>query len=360
MSLSEQLTERVRACFSGIWIQSHEHQDALQEIAKLCREENWQMASWDIDRGLMATGNTHVAAKETGGEEPLAAVRALGAMDAGDGASLLVLMNFHRFLSSAEVVQAMAHQIQQGKTRRTFLIVLSAVIDIPVELQKHFVCIEHQRPDRQQLEAIASSIATDEGEFPTGVERDRVLDAAAGMTRCEAENAFSLSLVRHAQIEASAVWELKSEMLKTSGLLSLHRGNDRFDDLGGLTALKSFCLRAMRRQGEGQPQMRPRGVLLLSPPGCGKSQFCKSLGNETHRPTLVLDVGTLMGSLVGETEQRTREALAIADAMAPCVLMVDEIEKALGGVSHGGQSDSGVSSRLFGSLLIWLVRRRTA
>jgi SpoVK/Ycf46/Vps4 family AAA+-type ATPase len=143
-------------------------------------------------------------------------------------------------------------------------------------------------------------------------------------------------------------------MLKKSGLVSLHRGNERFDTLGGLGALKTFCLRAMRRQADDCLLKRPGGVLLLSPPGCGKSQFCKSLGNETGRTTLILDVVALMGSLVGETEKRTRQALQIADAMAPCVLMVDKIEKALSSAASSGQTDSGVSSRLFGSLLTWL------
>jgi SpoVK/Ycf46/Vps4 family AAA+-type ATPase len=91
-------------------------------------------------------------------------------------------------------------------------------------------------------------------------------------------------------------------------------------------------------------------VLLLSPPGCGKSQFCKCLGNETGRPTLVLDVGALYGSLVGQTEERVRQALRIVDATSPAILFLDECEKAL----SGGQGDSGVSARLFGSLLTYL------
>jgi SpoVK/Ycf46/Vps4 family AAA+-type ATPase len=170
----------------------------------------------------------------------------------------------------------------------------------------------------------------------------------------EAENAYSLSLVRQGRIAPDAVWELKTQTLKKSGLLSLHCGGETFDRLGGLDNLKAFCLRAMRQQGQRDPRRRPRGVLLLSPPGCGKSQFAKSLGNEVGRPTLVLDVGALMGSLVGQTEERTRQALQIADAMAPCVLMVDEIEKALSGAASSGQTDSGVTARLFGSLLTWL------
>ena len=86
----------------------------------------------------------------------------------------------------------------------------------------------------------------------------------------------------------------------------------------------------MQRQGNPDPLRRPRGVLLLSPPGCGKSAFAKALGTEPGRPTLVLDVGSLMGSLVGETEANIRRALQLADAMAPAVLMIDEVEKAAG------------------------------
>ena len=110
----------------------------------------------------------------------------------------------------------------------------------------------------------------------------------------------------------------------------------------------------MRRQDAANSLQRPRGVMLLGVPGTGKSAFAKALGNETGRPTLTLDVGSLMGSLVGQTEGNIRQALRIADAMAPCVLFIDEIEKALAGVASSGQTDSGVSARLFGSFLTWL------
>jgi hypothetical protein len=182
------------------------------------------------------------------------------------------------------------------------------VVQIPVELEKHFVVIEHDLPDRQQLQQIATSIATEEGELPQGENLDRLLDAAAGLTRFEAEGAFSLSLVREQRLVPQTVWELKEGMLKKSGLLQLHRGSERFADLGGLEALKQFCTRALaggKRNGDAAAApstARARGVMLLSPPGCGKSQFCKALGNEIGRPTLILDVGALMGSLVGSTE----------------------------------------------------------
>ena len=344
MTLTERLRESVRACFSGLWIESHEHHDALLEIQQLCSQEGWQLATWDIDQGLVGPGAAAASATD-----PLSAIRALGAVAQPDGTTLLVLQNFHRFLQSAEIVQTISRQILAGKQNRTFVVVLAPVVTIPVELEKLFLVLEHELPGRDQLAEIARAIGTEEGDLPTGSELDTLLDAASGLTRYEAEGAFSLSLVRHGRITPDAVWELKTQTLRKSGLLSLYRGEDSFDTLGGLAALKAFCRRSLLHP---RGQTKPKGVLLLGVPGTGKSAFAKALGRETGRPTLCLDIGALMGSLVGQTEQNIRQALRIADAMAPCVLFIDEVEKALGGVS--GFGDSGVSSRLFGSLLTWM------
>ena len=286
------------------------------------------------------------------GSDPLAAIRSINALASADSSAILVLVNFHRFLNSPEIVQALAKQISTGKQNRTFILVLSPVVQIPAELEKVFVVLDHDLPDREQLEQIARGIATNDGDLPEGDALNTVLDAAAGLTHFEAEGAYSLSIVRHGTIRPDAIWELKSQTLKKSGLLQLYRGGERFDGLGGLQSLKSFCLRAMRRQGHHDPLRRPRGVLLLGVPGTGKSAFAKALGSETSRPTLILDIGSLMGSLVGSTEANIRQALKIVNAMAPCVCFLDEVEKALSGVN--GTGDSGVSARLFGTFLTWL------
>ena len=334
MSLSRQLMEYVSACFTGLWLQSHEHEDALAEIAQLCRDENWRLAVWDVAGGLQISGQGNGADTDLTAADPLAAINTVNRLATPESTAILVLVNFHRFMQSPEIVQAMARQIVAGKQNRTFLVVLSPIVQVPTELEKQIVVIEHELPCRPQLESLARSLATEEGELPDGPDLATVLDAASGLTRYEAEAAFSLSLVREGAIRPQSIWELKSQMLKKSGLLTLHRGSESFADLGGLDALKTFCTRAMRRQGEANPLKRPRGVLLLGVPGTGKSQFCKALGNETGRPTLTLDIGSLMGSLVGQTEANIRQALRIADAMSPCVLMIDEIEKALSGVAQ--------------------------
>jgi len=350
MTLQQHLYEHIAAAFTGLWVQSYEHEDALAEIAKLCSEHEWSLAVWDIDRGLQVNGQT-----AEGATDPVAAIKSVNALapDNSQGSALLVLPNFHRLMNSAETIQALAHQIQEGRNRRTFIIVLSPLVQLPPELEKLFVVIEHELPGRDQLEEIARGVATEDNELPADADLVRLLDAAAGLTRFEAENAFALSLVRHERLTPEAVWELKAGMLKKSGLLELHRGSETFDDLGGLDAMKAFCRRALTTRPADDP-VRARGIMLLGVPGTGKSAFAKALGNETGRPTLMLDVGALMGSLVGQTEQNVRQALRIVDAMAPCILFCDEIEKALAGSASSGQTDSGVSARLFGSLLTWL------
>lgn len=348
MTLAQRLAEYVAAAFTGIWVQGHEHADALAEIARLCRDRSWAMAVWDIDRGLQIAGRQAPAATD-----PVAAIKSINTLASTDGSALLVLPNFHRFLQSAEIVQALAHQLHAGKQNRAFVLILSPLVQIPIELEKHFVIIEHDLPDREQLLNIAGGVATEAGELPEGEDLQKLLDAAAGLTRHEAEGAFSLSLVRNGKLTPQAIWELKAQALKSSGLLTLHRGSERFADLGGLEALKDFCTRSMRA-GRRKGSAQARGVLLLGPPGVGKSVLCKALGNETGRPTLLMDVGSLLGSLVGQSEQNLRQALKTADATSPAVLFCDEVEKALSGVASSGQTDSGVSARIFGSLLTYL------
>ena len=162
MSLRNRLTEYVRACFTGIWIESHEHQDALTEIAQLCRDEEWQLATWDIESGLTVSGQTET---DAGNNDLLSAIRAVNAMATPEGTAIIVLQNFHRFIESAEIVQALSRQIVAGKQNRTIVIVLSPIVKIPIELEKMFVVVEHDLSGREQLEEIARGIAVEEGEL---------------------------------------------------------------------------------------------------------------------------------------------------------------------------------------------------
>ncbi len=327
-SLTQILCNYIAACFSGLWIETFEPDEAIREIETMCRDENWKFSTWDILKG-----------------DPLSAVTSVE--DHGDIPMLVVLRNFHRFLGSIEIIQALERQIQNGKVSRTFFIVLAPVVQIPAELEKLFVVLEHPLPDKEQLRQIATEIA---GELPDEPNTRRVLDAAAGMTRLEAEGAFSLSMIEHDMLLPEPVWLMKSNMLRQSSALRIYRGE--IPCLGGLDNLTRFCSRALSTNGHGE---QAKGVMLLGVSGSGKSAFCKRLGYSVHRPTLVLDIGALMGSLVGQTEASLRKALKQIDAISPCVVMIDEIEKA---ISTNG-NDGGVSSRILGTLLQWLNDRES-
>lgn len=354
MSLVNQLNDYINAAFSGLWVQTVEPEEAERELVEHARQQHWTLAVWDVARGLRLPLNPTATAPEVA--DPLAVLRVLPTLaptsndGSGEPTTLLVLPNFHRFLNSVEIVQTLFEQLMTGKQRRVFVVVLAPVIQIPLELEHSFVIVEHALPTQYQLGQIATELLADHPEgLPTGRAWQALLEAAAGLTRAEAEGAFALSLARHDALRPDVIWDLKGQTLRKQNLLTLHRGQENFASLGGLAALKDFCRRAL------QPgrSVKPRGALLLSPPGCGKSAFCRSLGNETGRPVLTLDIGALMAGLVGETERNVRQALKIADAMSPCILFCDELEKGLSGV--GGSGDSGVSTRLFGTLLTWLA-----
>jgi ATP-dependent 26S proteasome regulatory subunit len=350
MSISQQIKELVCSGFSGIWVDTQEAEDAIEAITALANERDWGCAVWDVDCQFYGLPTNSAPM-------PIAALRWLDT-DAAKAKStqLLVLKNFHRFMNMADVLTALQNRAFKGKGRGQHVIIVAPTLQLQPEVEKLFTIVHHELPDREQLRGIVQKLLEDNPDYvkPSDDAINLVVDAAGGMSRIEAENAFALSLTRHNKLTPDVVWTLKSQTLEKAGTLQLYRGDASFDALGGLDNLKEFCIRAMRRQGEPDPERRPRGVLLLSPPGCGKSQFAKALGNEVGRPTVILDIGSMMGKFVGESESNMRRALATIDAMAPCILFVDEIEKALSGVGNSGQTDSGVSARLFGTLLTWL------
>jgi hypothetical protein len=146
MKLTELLTDYIHAAFTGFWVQTHEPDEAEREIVRHALQNDWKIAVWDVAAGLRIPGNSHAATVETGAGDPLAALRALPALADSDGTAVLVLHQFHRFLNNPEVVQTVFAQLVAGKQQRTFLVVLSPLVQIPVELEKLFVVLEHDFP----------------------------------------------------------------------------------------------------------------------------------------------------------------------------------------------------------------------
>ena len=210
MTLTERLAELVRAAFPGLWVTTHEPDDAVAEAARLCRDQRLDLATWDLERGLRRRrpGPTTPTTDPT--PCPAAPTRSppcgpSGRLATSDGTGPLVLRNYHRFLAPPEVVQALDAALARGKQDRTLLVVLPPLVQLPPELERQFVVIDHELPGREPARSRSpASVATEPGELPDGEALDAVLDAAAGLTRQEAEGAFALSLVRHGRLGPEA------------------------------------------------------------------------------------------------------------------------------------------------------------
>ncbi len=193
--------------------------------------------------------------------------------------------------------------------------------------------------------------------------RDRLLQAALGLTLGEAENVFAKIIVRSDGLSGEDVNEVfaeKQQIIRKSGLLEYYAASESFSQVGGLAVLKEWLdKRAMGFSSEarafGLPA--PRGILLLGVQGCGKSLCAKAVSNRWQLPLLRFDMGRMFGSLVGSSEENVRRAIAVAESVAPAVLWVDEIDKAFAGTQASGITDGGTTARVFGTFLTWLSEK---
>ena len=268
MKLTEQLTDYVHAAFSGLWVQTREARRGRTRDPPARPPAAVEGRRLGHRQRPAPARPCQRPTSESAAGDPLAALRALPALADRNGTALLLLHNFHRYLTNPEVVQTTFTQLVAGKQQRTFLVVLSPVVQIPVELEKLFVVLEHALPDREQLEGIARELTSDSPTTcPRATTSQRVLDAAAGLTRYEAEGAFALSLTRHNAIRPEAIWELKAQTLKKNNLLTLHRGGECFDTLGGLPTSRTS---AAAPCGPARPSSHGHPAAWASP-ASGKS-----------------------------------------------------------------------------------------
>lgn len=362
MSFANRFSELIASGCPCIYTITQEPREMLAELTDVCKDprRNWALAQWDVDGGLQWL-HTEVRATIPATDGPLNAIKALSTLRQSVPQSahervILVLRNFHRFLGmagppGAHIAGALDTVLTAGQQSGAHLVILAPQYVVPEEIAPKTVQVDYDLPSPDALRRVLVSIVGEEA-LPDKKEMEHLIQAATGLTRLEAATAFSCSLARSGKLEPEPIWEIKARTLKDSNLY-LHHGGETFADLGGLDAAKRFCLATVRGSATN-PKAKAKGVMLLGVPGTGKSAFAKALGNEVRRPTIILDIGAMMGGIVGQTEANIRRALKTIDAMAPAVVMIDELEKALAGGSGGHVGDSGAARRLFGTFLSWL------
>lgn len=348
----------VKSGHPGIYLVSPEETRVEAEIQAVARQAGYSLYAWSVTDGLVNTQDGSVRPAN----EPMEAIAAISEL--GENA-IVLLRDFHLFLEDANPVllRALKDELARSKTQGRCLIVVGCRQILPPELEREFVVLDFALPGKPELEQVVAGICESaKAAKPKGEVLDAILEAATGMTCAEAENALALSLVETKSLDPVRIAREKALSVKKSGILELVEDLPSLASIGGLTLLKEWLtLRkdAFSRRAQEYGLPTPKGLLIVGVPGTGKSLAAKATASLLGRPLLKLDAGRLYGGLVGQSEGNLRAVIQTCEAIAPCVLWIDEIEKAFAGSKSSGMTDGGTSSRVFGSFLSWMQEKQS-
>ena len=358
-SWADQLDLLIRARTPILWIRSLEEErvDGLLEQAAQ-RLGGRTLLRWDFIDGLSGAPNR-------GGEaarNPMAALACLDPLPPEQGA-LLVLRDFHRYCEDAGVCRRLRNLASSLRQAPRTLVITAPDWAIPRELEDSITLLDLPLPDAEEIRQLLSTIAGASGYPMAPAVCEQLTAACHGLSEQRVRQLAARALARRGQLgeaDLAEVLEEKRQAIAKSELLEYCPSEASPADIGGLEALKHW--QEQRPMAFSEEAMRyglplPRGVLLVGPQGTGKSLTAKAIAHSWSMPLLRLDVGRLFAGLVGASEARTRDMIQRAEAMAPCVLWIDEIDKGFGGDSR---SDGGTSQRVLGTVLTWMAEKTSA
>ncbi|MBM7866046.1 AAA family ATPase [Heliobacterium gestii] len=360
------LENYIKSGYPAVAVLSPEENRVIAECRRIAERYGMHLAQWSSSKHLQLLHVNKQALDRLGGvfdfkikaPDPVEALKKAAQLPAN---TIYCLLDYHPFWRSPDAWRTAKDIFQEMKRRGIVFVFISAQMEIPVELAREIVMTTIPFPRREELEAVIHHVAQAAGvELPENI--TAVADAALGLTISEAENAFALSLVTSGRFDPPVIMKEKEQIILKSGVLEIIGHDLDMSAVGGLSQLKRWLrtrVSAFSPEAQAYGLPFPRGVLLVGVPGCGKSLSAKALASEWQKPLLRLDAGRLFSSFVGETEANTRRALAVAEAVSPVVLWIDEIEKGLAGVQSSNRTDSGVTARVFGHFLTWMQEKKS-
>jgi AAA+ superfamily predicted ATPase len=346
----------IRAGYPGLYLVSFEETRIEAELKAIAQALNYRLFGWSITEGLVDTADGHTRSAQ----DP---IELMAAVDELPENTVILLKDFHQFLEEGNpvLVRKVKESLRVGKTKGRALVMVGCRLALPPELEREFVVVQFALPDKTQLGVVLDNIAgSAKLAKPEEDAREQLLDAACGLTSIEAENAFALSVVESKQLCSGIVAREKASEVKKGGLLVICSLAASLEDIGGLEVLKAWLVQrrdAFGREAKAYGLPSPKGLLIVGIPGTGKSLTAKATAVVFNRPLLKLDAGRLFAGLVGQSESNLRSVIATVEAIAPCVLWLDELEKGFAGSRSSGATDGGTASRVFGTFLSWLQDR---
>ena len=353
----------IRSWHPLIFVETHEEERLQVLVEEVAVRLGVPIYTWTATEGLRRGGtapglyDSHV---------PLKALQNIASLT---GVALYLLKDFHRFLEEAVLVRKVRDLCPAFSRDGRTLIVSGPSIAVPAELQRVGVTFRLDLPGEPELKDLVERslprlAAQHRVRFDlTAADREKIVDGLRGLTLAEGERALARLAVERltsGRPQADILLEVKKEMIERDGLLEFIPQATGLAAVGGLARLKAWLATrrtAFTAEARAFGVEAPRGVLLLGVQGCGKSSCVKAVAREWGLPLLRLEATRLYDKYIGESEKNLERVLAVAEKMAPVVLWIDEIEKGFA-YSRTGDSDAGLSKRLFGRFLTWLQERK--
>ncbi|MGD2175481.1 MAG: AAA family ATPase [Candidatus Brocadiaceae bacterium] len=370
MEQTREVETLIRARYPIVYVVTWEEGRVTDQIGRIAKERDKQVYEWSVTTGLVPAGTSIQSQKhrDAATRDPLTALDTV--IDEVEPA-IYVLKDFHHFLndSNINVVRRLREIAQNLKHSYKTVIILSPVLEIPLDLEKDVTVVDFDLPGTAEFAALLSRIEKEVADNPKvevdldAEAREKLVKAALGLTLTEAENVFAKALVTSRRLDAGQVEHVfaeKRQIIRKSGLLEYCDPQEKLEDVGGLDVLKDWLRKRSVAFADEARQFglpAPRGVLLLGIQGCGKSLTAKAIGRLWNVPLLRFDVGRVFGSLVGSSEENMRRAIKVAESVSPAILWIDEIDKAFARQSGRAVTDGGTASRVFGTFVTWLAEK---
>jgi len=374
MNFQTEIETLIRARYPILYITSSEETRTQELIVEIAKKRQKKVFEWTFSTGMVPAGTSIQSQKNRNAatKDPLVALDQV--IDQVEPA-IFIFKDFHPFLSkcnktaNAAPIRKLKDIAVHLKNSYKTIVLISSVLEIPEELEKEITVLNHPLPDRDDLATLLDRIIADVKQFKQvkieldDAGRERLLQAALGLTLGEAENVFAKIIVKDERLSGDDVNEVfaeKQQIIRKSGLLEYYATNEAFSNVGGMTVLKDWLSKraaAFTKEARAFGLPAPKGILMLGVQGCGKSLCAKAVSNLWQLPLLRFDMGRMFGSLVGSSEENVRRAIAVAESVAPTILWVDEIDKAFAGSQGSGSTDGGTTARVFGTFLTWLSEK---
>jgi len=374
MNFQAEIETLIRARYPILYIISSEEARVQELILDVAKKRQKKVFEWTFSTGILPAGTSIQSQKSRNAatKDPLVALDQV--IDQVEPA-IFIFKDFHPFLakcnksSNAAPIRKLKDIAIHLKNSYKTIILISPIQEIPEELEKEITVLNHPLPTRDDLAALLDRIIADVKQFKQvqidldEAGRERLLQAALGLTLGEAENVFAKIIVKDERLSGEDVNEVfaeKQQIIRKSGLLEYYATEETFGNVGGLTMLKDWLNKrasAFTSEARAFGLPAPKGILMLGVQGCGKSLCAKAVSNLWQLPLLRFDMGRMFGSLVGSSEENVRRAIAVAESVAPAILWVDEIDKAFAGSQGSGATDGGTTARVFGTFLTWLSEK---